>query len=149
MFIKIKPIKKVNLHTKDCSTLFQGRRQGGGHLWAVPPESLCPPFPSFPLLAERVRKWTLNRKKNAHTKAIARFRERQQLHAITDFMDPPPQSWFVPPIRNWNAPRLRCPDAGSLEWVFVLRFYHCIRIHSLLYTVGGGLFSYGLISFSS
>ncbi len=24
-FIKIKPIKKVHLHTKDCSTLFQGR----------------------------------------------------------------------------------------------------------------------------
>ncbi len=68
--------KKVNYHKKDCSTLFQGRRQvcvwggGGGRKEGR----------VSPLLAERVWKW--NWKNCVHR--IARFLERQQRHAITD-----------------------------------------------------------------
>ncbi len=117
-------ITSINLNWWNVKTIndwnnvwfMQGQSQGRAFVGRASQTSYCAPhFPSSPLLY------------SAHKKAIARFSERQQLHAITDCMlptwTPTPThththtTWFVPPPRNSNAPLMEVP--WHRLWVYV------------------------------
>ncbi len=80
---------KVFLGVLTCKRQTQARRQGGAKGGTAPSERICAPSVFLTKLNVFESESEIG-KNSANTKGIARFRERQQLQAITDCINPKP-----------------------------------------------------------